>query len=60
MCKEIYKTAANNRALVECKYNHDKQKWIPRRHVKEVKIPTNIVEIEDKFEIIEEIVYSEE
>lgn len=60
LCKEIYKESTTNRALVECKFDHNKNKWTPRKQIKDMKIPTNISEIENKFEIIEEIVYSEE
>jgi hypothetical protein len=53
-CKEIFNKNVNGRALFACKFDDNKNKWIPLDEVKNVKVPNKISEIEMKLELIEE------
>ena len=53
-CKEIFNKNVNGRALFRCKFDDNKNKWLPIDEIKNVKIPNKINEIEMKLEIIEE------
>ena len=53
-CKDIFNKNINGRALFKCKFDDNKNKWIPLDEIKNIKIPNKISEIEMKLEIIEE------
>ena len=53
-CKDIFNKNINGRALFTCKFDDNKNKWIPVDQIKNLKIPNKINEIEMKLEVIEE------
>lgn len=52
MCKKIMKEKKNGRALMRCKFDDKKNKWIPIEEVNE-KYPNNIIDINKNFKIEE-------
>lgn len=59
-CKEIFNKNVNGRALFYCKFDNDKNKWIPLDEAKNTKVPNKISEIEVKLQLIEETDSEEE
>jgi len=55
MCRELIKQNILERLLMKCKFDTEKEKWIPVEKNNINKIPSTINEIEDKMEVIEEI-----
>ncbi len=54
LCKDVFNKTVNNRALFKCKFDSNKNKWIPLEEARNVKVPNKINEIEQKLELIEE------
>lgn len=54
MCKNILNSKINGKALMKCKFDPEKNKWIPIEESKERKYPNYISEIEEKLDIIVE------
>ncbi len=53
-CREIFNKNVNGRALFTCKFDDNKNKWLPLDEIKNVKVPNKISEIEMKLELVEE------
>lgn len=58
MCKEL--TLKTGKALMKCKYNEMKEKWVPIEEDTERKYPDLVSSIEEKMELIEEYDSDEE
>ena len=53
MCKTLFNSKINNRALMKCKFNSDKNKWIPlHEEDKNIRFPTFLNNIEENLELI--------
>lgn len=52
MCKNILNSKINGKALMKCKFDSEKNKWIPIEESKERKYPNYISEIEEKLDIL--------
>lgn len=51
MCKTIIGSKKNGKALMKCKFNRDKNKWIPIHEDNTLKIPNTLQEIEKFIDI---------
>ena len=54
ICKEVFTKNVLNRALFKCKFDNEKNKWIPVEEAKNVKVPSKLSELEEKLELYEE------
>lgn len=54
MCKDILNSKINGKALMKCKFDPEKNKWIPLEESKERKYPNYISEIEEKLDVLVE------
>lgn len=54
LCKEVFNKNVSNRTLFKCKFDNEKNKWMPFEEAKNVKVPNKISEIEEKLELYEE------
>lgn len=52
LCRNIVGSSPNSKALMICKFNNDKNKWIPISKDTSRKYPTDITDVESKLEII--------
>lgn len=50
MCREVFEKKVNNRALMKCKFDNSKNKWIPLEEDKKSKLPALITKLEEKLE----------
>lgn len=51
-CKNLFNSKMNGKALMKCKFNSDKNKWIPLDENKEKKYPSLLSEIEKYLDIL--------
>lgn len=54
MCRELIKMSSNEKVLMNCKYDKEKEKWVPIGKETTKKIPSFVSEIEAKMDIIED------
>lgn len=54
MCRELVKMSPNGKVLMKCKYDIEKEKWIPIEKDITKKIPSFISEIETKMDVLED------
>lgn len=60
VCKNIFNTKLNGKALMKCKFNSEKNKWIPIEEDKQSKYPNLLSDIEKNLELIVESESDEE
>lgn len=45
-CKDLFNATDEDHVMVECKYNVDKKKWTPIKHIKDKKFPFTLKKVE--------------
>lgn len=54
LCKSLFQNRQNNKMLMKCKFDQDKNKWIPIEENKTSKLPTLLSDIEKEMDLIME------